>query len=202
MSLFRKVLFIAALSAPLAIVGSPASAAERHYDCSKAGNANKAACKAASPAPAAQSRTTKAATPARTTTTAVTTKTTTRQYDCTKAGNANKAACKTAAAQTSSGRSPGAVKTSTVTTASTTDCTKWYNKARAVCRTTTAASPPHTTVAPAPKPMATTSQNVSASGENNNPNGATAQCKDGTYSHAAHRQGACARHGGVAKWIS
>jgi hypothetical protein len=50
--------------------------------------------------------------------------------------------------------------------------------------------------------MATTSRNGSASGENNNFNGATAQCKDGTYSHAAHRQGACARHGGVSKWLS
>ncbi len=29
--------------------------------------------------------------------------------------------------------------------------------------------------------------------------GATAQCKDGTYSHAATLTGACSRHGGVAK---
>jgi hypothetical protein len=29
--------------------------------------------------------------------------------------------------------------------------------------------------------------------------GATAQCKDGTYSHAKSTQGACSRHGGVAK---
>ncbi len=28
-------------------------------------------------------------------------------------------------------------------------------------------------------------------------NGATALCNDGTYSYAAHHQGACARHGGV-----
>lgn len=32
-------------------------------------------------------------------------------------------------------------------------------------------------------------------------NGATAQCKDGTYSHAASHQGACSRHGGVAKFL-
>jgi hypothetical protein len=31
--------------------------------------------------------------------------------------------------------------------------------------------------------------------------GATAQCKDGTYSHAMTTQGACARHGGVAKTL-
>ena len=28
-------------------------------------------------------------------------------------------------------------------------------------------------------------------------NGATALCNDGTYSFAAHHQGACSRHGGV-----
>jgi hypothetical protein len=32
------------------------------------------------------------------------------------------------------------------------------------------------------------------------PTGATAKCKDGTYSHAAERQGACSNHGGVAEW--
>lgn len=32
-------------------------------------------------------------------------------------------------------------------------------------------------------------------------NGATAKCKDGTYSHAATRRGACSRHGGVAEWF-
>jgi hypothetical protein len=31
--------------------------------------------------------------------------------------------------------------------------------------------------------------------------GATAKCKDGTYSHAATHRGACSRHGGVAEWL-
>jgi len=31
--------------------------------------------------------------------------------------------------------------------------------------------------------------------------GATAQCKDGTFSHAASTQGSCSRHGGVARTI-
>jgi hypothetical protein len=76
---------------------------------------------------------------------------------------------------------------------------------RAVCRTSSSSSPTKTRVAPAPKPVATRpaapSARSSASGDNNNPNGAIAQCRDGTYSHAAHRSGACSRHGGVAKWI-
>jgi hypothetical protein len=43
---------------------------------------------------------------------------------------------------------------------------------------------------------------VSGSGarEDNNPAGAIARCKDGLYSHARNRQGACSRHGGVASW--
>jgi hypothetical protein len=32
------------------------------------------------------------------------------------------------------------------------------------------------------------------------PTGASAQCKDGTYSFSQHRQGTCSRHGGVSTW--
>ncbi|HEV7594760.1 MAG TPA: DUF3761 domain-containing protein [Gemmatimonadaceae bacterium] len=44
---------------------------------------------------------------------------------------------------------------------------------------------------------------VSGSGaaEDNNAAGAIARCKDGLYSHARNRQGACSRHGGVASWL-
>lgn len=33
------------------------------------------------------------------------------------------------------------------------------------------------------------------------PPGATAKCKDGTYSFSTHRQGTCSHHGGVAQWL-
>lgn len=63
--------------APVAPATAAAAApAARHYDCSKAGNANKTVCKDAAAA---------AARPA-------------RHYDCSKAGNANKAVCKGAMA--------------------------------------------------------------------------------------------------------
>ena len=32
-------------------------------------------------------------------------------------------------------------------------------------------------------------------------NGATAQCRDSTYSHSAHRRGTCSHHGGVRVWL-
>jgi uncharacterized protein YraI len=33
------------------------------------------------------------------------------------------------------------------------------------------------------------------------PAGATAHCRDGTYSFSQHRQGTCSHHGGVARWL-
>ncbi|HVS58718.1 MAG TPA: DUF3761 domain-containing protein [Candidatus Saccharimonadales bacterium] len=33
------------------------------------------------------------------------------------------------------------------------------------------------------------------------PSGATAQCRDGSYSFSQHRSGTCSHHGGVASWL-
>jgi len=33
------------------------------------------------------------------------------------------------------------------------------------------------------------------------PSGATAKCRDGTYSYSQHRSGTCSYHGGVAEWL-
>ena len=41
----------------------------------------------------------------------------------------------------------------------------------------------------------------SGAAEDNNPAGAIAKCKDGKYSHAKSRTGACGHHGGVATWM-
>ena len=34
------------------------------------------------------------------------------------------------------------------------------------------------------------------------PAGATAQCRDGSYSFSQHRQGTCSHHGGVGRWLT
>jgi uncharacterized protein YgiM (DUF1202 family) len=36
---------------------------------------------------------------------------------------------------------------------------------------------------------------------NKQPAGATAQCRDGTYSFSQSRRGTCSHHGGVARWL-
>ena len=41
-----------------------------------------------------------------------------------------------------------------------------------------------------------------ATAGNTDPTGATAKCKDGTYSKSAHRSGTCSSHGGVAEWLT
>lgn len=33
------------------------------------------------------------------------------------------------------------------------------------------------------------------------PTGASAQCRDGSYSFSQHRRGTCSHHGGVASWL-
>jgi hypothetical protein len=33
------------------------------------------------------------------------------------------------------------------------------------------------------------------------PEGATAKCRDGTYSFSEHHRGTCSHHGGVAEWL-
>lgn len=34
------------------------------------------------------------------------------------------------------------------------------------------------------------------------PQGATAKCRDGSYSFSQHHRGSCSRHGGVSEWLS
>lgn len=58
--------------------------------------------------------------------------------------------------------------------------------------------------ATAPAAKSTTSMKAAPSmaASATDPTGATAKCKDGTYSHAKSHSGACSKHGGVADWLT
>lgn len=57
-------------------------------------------------------------------------------------------------------------------------------------------------MAPKPKTTGPKPAVVGSGGpDDKNSLGAIAQCKDGMYSHAKSRTGACSRHGGVAHWM-
>ena len=44
-------------------------------------------------------------------------------------------------------------------------------------------------------------QSPTRTADNQPPVGATAQCRDGTFSFSQSRRGTCSHHGGVAKWL-
>ena len=202
----RVVLLVAVLSGLSLVPLAPASAAARNYDCSKPGNVNKTVCKTAAAAAkkaAAKPAARMAAKPSKTkVSSTTTTKTVTqRNYDCSKAGNKNKGVCKSAATATT----PVVKQTTVATTTRHYDCTKAGNANKAQCKVSaathqTASKPiavPKSAASAATRPATRTA----SSANDNNPAGATAQCKDGSYSHSKDRRGACSHHGGVAKWI-
>jgi hypothetical protein len=81
--------------------------------------------------------------------------------------------------------------------------------AEVTSRTTGAPIPvPHTATPPRASARAQTRANSNSAvvrgtgaAEDNNPSGSIARCKDGLYSHAQNRRGACGHHGGVASWM-
>ncbi|GAC1299811.1 MAG: hypothetical protein NVS9B2_05240 [Steroidobacteraceae bacterium] len=66
-----------------------------------------------------------------------------------------------------------------------------------------AASSAAASVAPAAAKQSTASKSAPAeTASNTDPSGATAKCKDGTYSKSQHHSGSCSKHGGVAEWLT
>ena len=59
-----------------------------------------------------------------------------------------------------------------------------------------------TTGAPAAAHSSASKSAPTATPSNTDPTGATAKCKDGTYSKSKHRSGTCSSHGGVAEWLT
>ncbi len=64
---------------------------------------------------------------------------------------------------------------------------------------TPAKSAPSTTMA---RSSTATKSAPAATEGNADPAGATAKCKDGTYSKSVHHSGTCSKHGGVAQWLN
>jgi hypothetical protein len=56
--------------------------------------------------------------------------------------------------------------------------------------------------ATAAKTSTATKSAPTATAGNTDPTGATAKCKDGTYSKSQHHSGTCSSHGGVAEWLT
>ena len=56
--------------------------------------------------------------------------------------------------------------------------------------------------APAAAAPAAAKSAPTATASNTDPTGATAKCKDGTYSKSQHHSGTCSSHGGVAQWLT
>jgi hypothetical protein len=76
--------------------------------------------------------------------------------------------------------------------------------AAAAPASTESASP---AAAPAPASSAAASKaapagKAAATAGNTDPTGATAKCKDGTYSKSKHHKGSCSHHGGVAEFLT
>lgn len=82
----------------------------------------------------------------------------------------------------------------TKTTAPSTKTAAAPTKTPPAAAATTAPAPTPTTAAPKTN-VATTTPPAGA------PADASAQCKDGSYSHAKHHRGACSKHGGVQQWL-
>lgn len=142
----------------------------------------------------------------------------TRNYDCSKPGNATKAQCKGTVAKAAPAKIAAAqAKANNRAVKAQAKATARAEKSAGVkpAATTAAAAPakpglltrmssmfgrsssPAPAARPAPRRVAAAAP---ASVEDRNPAGAIAECKDGTYSHAKARTGACSRHGGVGRW--
>ncbi len=79
----------------------------------------------------------------------------------------------------------------------------WYSEAASAPATTpaTSAKAPASTAKTAPvATKAAPEKPAVAAAPAGAPEGATAKCKDGTYSHSKTHSGACSHHGGVAEW--
>jgi hypothetical protein len=70
--------------------------------------------------------------------------------------------------------------------------------APAAAKTPPPAPPPHAAV---PPPSTRTAKATGGKADSDDPTGALAKCKDGTYWHGTVHSGSCSHHGGVDSWL-
>jgi hypothetical protein len=162
------------------------SAATGKGACSGHGGVQKAAkttAAAAAPAPAAAAPAAPAASGTPKTCTDGTTSTATGKGACSGHGGVQKAAKTKAATAATAPAAPAAPA--------------------AVTAAAPAAAPAAAAAAPAAAKTSTATKSApTATASNTDPTGATAKCKDGTYSKSQHHSGTCSSHGGVAEWLT
>ncbi|HWJ37004.1 MAG TPA: DUF3761 domain-containing protein [Steroidobacteraceae bacterium] len=125
------------------------------------------------------------------------------------ADTTNPTTCKDGTTSAATGRGAcsghgGVQKAAKSTAAATTgNATAATAAAPAATPTPSGAASPSAPAATAAKSTASVSKSVpSAPAGNTDPTGATAKCKDGTYSKSKHHSGTCSHHGGVANWLT
>jgi hypothetical protein len=109
--------------------------------------------------------------------------------------------CKDGTTTTSTGKGTcsghGGVQKSASTTAAPAAAPEKPAAPAAAAAAPAAAAP----AAPAAAKSSTATKSAPAATGNTSAAGATAKCKDGTYSKSAHHSGTCSKHGGVAEWL-
>jgi hypothetical protein len=117
--------------------------------------------------------------------------------------------CKDGTTTTSTGKGTcsghgGVQKAASTTAAPAAPAAPAKSAAPAAAAPAAAAAAPAAAAPAAPaaaKSSTATKSAPAAKAGNTDPTGATAKCKDGTYSKSAHHSGTCSNHGGVAEWL-
>ncbi len=107
--------------------------------------------------------------------------------------------CKDGTTTTSTGKGTCSGHGGVQKTAKATEAAPATTAAAAAPAAPAAAAGPTMTAA---KSSTATKSAPTATASNTDPTGATAKCKDGTYSKSQHHSGTCSSHGGVAEWLT
>jgi hypothetical protein len=114
--------------------------------------------------------------------------------------------CKDGTTSTATGRGAcsghGGVQKGAKPSAATTAAATVAGPAAAPAGAMAAAAPAPAAPATAAKTATASKSAPTAAASNTDPAGATAKCKDGTYSKSQHHSGTCSSHGGVAEWLT